>query len=162
MNVLCIFPVFVLMLLCSTLLKGKALASDKPRVIATTDGEIDDRCSMIRFLSYANEWDIKGLIYSSSKHHWKGDAEHPGKRWHNTAWIEEQIDKYAQVYSNLKKHDLGYPSPDYLKSQVFVGNIALEGDMREETPGSNIICEVTDNGTPPLTRYQRVIVEVSP
>jgi hypothetical protein len=111
-------------------------------VIATTDGEIDDRCSMIRFLLYANEWDIKGLIYSSSKHHWKGDAEHPGKNWHNTTWIEEQIDKYAQVYPNLKKHDLDYPAPDYLKSQVFVGNIALEGDMREETPGSNRIAEV--------------------
>ena len=51
----------------------------KPIVIATTDGEIDDRCSMIRFLMYANEWDIRGLIHSSSKYHWKGDEKHKRK-----------------------------------------------------------------------------------
>ena len=38
----------------------------RPRIIATTDGEIDDRCSMVRFLLYANEWDIEGIIISSS------------------------------------------------------------------------------------------------
>ena len=31
----------------------------KPRIIATTDGEIDDRCSMIRLLMYANEFKSK-------------------------------------------------------------------------------------------------------
>lgn len=41
----------------------------RPRVIVTTDGEVDDRCSMTRFLFYANEWDVSGLIHSSSKHH---------------------------------------------------------------------------------------------
>jgi len=30
----------------------------KPRVIAMTDGEVDDRCSMIRFLLYSNDMDI--------------------------------------------------------------------------------------------------------
>ena len=38
-------------------------ARARPRIIATIDGEIDDRCSMVRFLLYANEWDIKGIIY---------------------------------------------------------------------------------------------------
>jgi len=114
----------------------------KPRVIATTDGEVDDRCSMIRFLLYANEWDILGLIHSSSKYHWKGDATRPGHRWESVSWLERQLDAYAQVYPNLKVHDPDYPSPEYLRSQVFVGNIALEGDMREPTPGSNRIVEV--------------------
>ncbi|MHC4173739.1 MAG: nucleoside hydrolase-like domain-containing protein, partial [Planctomycetota bacterium] len=41
---------------------AKAMKADKrPRIIATTDGEIDDRCSMVRFLLYANEWDIEGI-----------------------------------------------------------------------------------------------------
>ena len=40
-----------------------AVKHEKPRIIATTDGEIDDRCSMVRFLLYANEWDIEGIIY---------------------------------------------------------------------------------------------------
>jgi len=34
----------------------------RPRVIATSDGEIDDECSMVRFLLYANEWDIEAII----------------------------------------------------------------------------------------------------
>lgn len=32
----------------------------KPRVIVTTDGEIDDMCSMVRFLMYANEFQVEG------------------------------------------------------------------------------------------------------
>ncbi len=114
----------------------------KLRVIVTTDGEVDDRCSMVRFLLYANEWEIRGLIHSSSKHHWKGDGNTPGKKWEPVEWLDRQLEAYAQVYPNLKLHDPGYPSPEYLKSQVFVGNIALEGDMREPTPGSNRIVQV--------------------
>ena len=47
-------------------------AADKPRVIVTSDGEIDDECSLVRFLLYANEWDIEGIITSSSQYHWQG------------------------------------------------------------------------------------------
>lgn len=112
------------------------------RVIVTTDGEIDDRCSMIRFLLYVNDWNVKGLIHSSSKYHWKGDADHPGHTWEPVSWLDRQLDAYAAVYPNLKKHDKNYPSPEYLRSQVFVGNIALEGDMRKPTPGSDHIVEV--------------------
>ena len=53
----------------------------RPRVIVTTDGEIDDRCSMIRYLLYANEWATLGLIHSSSKHPWKGDEAHKAHSW---------------------------------------------------------------------------------
>ncbi|HEX5223076.1 MAG TPA: DUF1593 domain-containing protein [Verrucomicrobiae bacterium] len=112
------------------------------RTIVTTDGEADDRCSMIRFLLYANEWDIRGLIHSSSKHHWKGDAAHPAKKWTDVSWLDRQLALYGEVYPNLKRHDANYPTPDYLKSQVFVGNIAYEGDMEQPTAGSDRIAEV--------------------
>lgn len=114
----------------------------KPRVIATTDGEVDDRCSMVRFLLYANEWDIEGIIHSSSKFHWKGDENHEGKGWEPVAWLDRQLDAYAEVYPNLKKHDPDFPTPDYLRSQVFVGNIGYEGDMERPTPGSQRIVDV--------------------
>ena len=125
-----------------TIDSGSPELHSRLRVIATTDGEVDDRCSMVRFLLYANEWDIRGLIHSSSKYHWKGDKNHPGKGWEPVSWLDQQLDAYAQIYPNLKVHDPDYPSPEYLRSQVFVGNIALEGDMREPTPGSNRITEV--------------------
>jgi hypothetical protein len=41
----------------------------KPRIIVTSDGEIDDECSMVRFLLYANEFDVEGIVTSSSQYH---------------------------------------------------------------------------------------------
>ena len=114
----------------------------KTCTIVTTDGEIDDRCSMVRFLLYANEWDIRGLIHSSSKYHWKGDETVPAHRWEGTEWLDKQLEAYEQVFPSLLLHDPSYPSPEYLRSQVFVGNIAREGDMREPTPGSERIVQV--------------------
>lgn len=121
---------------------GQADAAAKLRTIVTTDGETDDRCSMVRFLLYANEWDVRGLIASSSKHHWKGDDTHHAKNWKDVAWLDEQLEAYAAVHPNLTRHDPGFPTPDYLKRQVFVGNIGYEGDMAKPTPGSDRIAEV--------------------
>ena len=39
----------------------------KPRVIATTDGEVDDRSSMIRFLLYSCDFDVVGIVQVNSK-----------------------------------------------------------------------------------------------
>jgi len=114
----------------------------RARVIVTTDGEVDDRCSMVRFLLYANEWDILGLIHSSSVHHWQGDQNHKAHSWQGTAWLDKQLDHYGQVYPSLKQHDVRYPSPEHLRKQVFVGNVAYAGDMSHPTPGSARIVEV--------------------
>ena len=46
----------------------------RPRTIVTADPELDDLNSMIRFLLYANEVEIKGLVYASSRFHWRGDG----------------------------------------------------------------------------------------
>ena len=39
---------------------------DKCRTVITTDGEVDDRDSVIRALLYANEMDIAGIVLTSS------------------------------------------------------------------------------------------------
>ena len=49
--------------------------SDRIRVIVTTDPELDDLNSMLRLVLYSNEIELAGLVYSSSKHHYAGDAE---------------------------------------------------------------------------------------
>src|SRR5262245_24761549 len=110
-----------------------AQAKARPRVIATTDGEIDDRCSMVRFLMYANEWEIEGLIYSSSRFHWLGQT------WSGVEWINAQIDQYARVYDHLKRHADGYPTPEELKRVVYVGNIGNVGEMEQDSPGADRI-----------------------
>jgi len=111
-------------------------AGTRPRIIATTDGEIDDRCSMVRFLLYANEWDIEGIIYCSSKFHWKGH------HWAGEKWIERDIDMYAKFYDTLKTHAPGFPTPKQLKAVTYIGNIDHVGEMTKVTPGSRRIVEV--------------------
>ena len=135
---------------------------DKPRIIVTTDGEADDMNSMRHLLLYADEFDIVGLIYSASQHHWQGDGEHklseitedylckglgydeePGEllecRPQEEGWIEKEIEQYREDYVNLVQNDPDYPTADELLATVKIGNWLFEGDVREETEGSNLI-----------------------
>lgn len=112
------------------------ISNTKTRVIVTSDGEIDDECSMVRFLLYANEWDIEGIITSSSQYHWQGH------KWAGDDWINPYLDAYEKVYDNLKKHDKNYPTPEYLRERTVLGNVKSEGDMEEETAGSELIVKV--------------------
>jgi len=115
----------------------------KTRVIVTSDGEVDDECSMVRFLLYANEWDIEGIVTSSSQYHWQGH------RWAGDDWIVPYLEAYADVYANLLLHDPGYPSPAHLAERTVLGNVKAEGDMQEETPGSRLITEVLLDASDP-------------
>ena len=114
----------------------KAGASPKTRVIITSDAEIDDECSLVRFLLYANEWDIEGIITTSSQYHWQGHD------WGGDNWTEPYLDAYAQVYPNLVKHDARYPTPEYLRERTVLGNVKAEGEMEEVTAGSQLIVKV--------------------
>ncbi len=119
----------------------------KPRVIVTTDGEADDRASMVRFLLTANEFDVEGIINSSSQFHWVG-----GKGWnafHPVEWVKDYIELYAKVYDNLLLHDSDYPSPEYLLSKWKVGNINGIGEDNIHTEGAELIVQVLlDNSDP--------------
>jgi hypothetical protein len=115
----------------------------RPRVIATTDGEIDDQCSMVRFLLYANEWDIEGIVTTSSQYHWRGHD------WAGDDWIKPYLDAYERVYPNLIKHDPRYPTPGYLRERHALGNVTSEGEMDQVTPGSELIVQVLLDETDP-------------
>lgn len=141
-RVACIVGALFLCLAALQVAPARSEGSNKPRIIATTDGEIDDRCSMVRFLLYANEWDIEGIIISSSKFHWKGH------NWAGEKWIDDDIDLYAQSYDNLKQHAPGFPTPQALKELVYVGNIDDVGEMGKDTPGSDRIVEVLLDSEP--------------
>lgn len=139
----------------------------KPRTIVTTDGEIDDVDSFIRLLLCANEFNIEGLIYSSSMWHYKGDGkgtkftsememtqkiygERTSLRWPGTQWMQDLIGAYEKVYPSLKKH-AQYPEPAYLRSVIRVGNINFEGEMEHDTEGSEFIKQkLLDKNPAPL------------
>lgn len=117
----------------------------RPRVIVTTDGEEDDRCSMIRFLLTSNEFEVEGIVNSSSQFHWVG-----GKGWNAfqpPSWIKDQIGLYSRVHDNLRLHDPNYPTADYLLSRWKVGNIGADGEDELRTEGAEWIAEVLLDGS---------------
>ena len=146
----------------------KSNINTKSRTIITTDGEIDDVDSFIRMLLYANEFNIEGLVYSSSQWHYKGDgkgtmftsementAKRYGKRialrWPGTTWIQELLDEYEKVHPNLLKHDKNYPTASALRKLIKVGNIDFEGEMDKDTEGSEWIKKILlDNNPQPV------------
>lgn len=140
---------------------------NKPRTIVTTDGELDDVDSFIRMLLYTNEYKVEGLIISSSQWHYKGDGkgtkfisemeitkklygERTELRWPGEQWIYDLVDAYGKVYPNLIKHSKDFPTHQYLKDRIRIGNIDFEGEMAKDTEGSDFIKEklLDDDMTP--------------
>ncbi|MCK5371838.1 MAG: DUF1593 domain-containing protein [Cyclobacteriaceae bacterium] len=105
----------------------------------------DDIQSMVRFLLYANEFDVEGLIASSGTF----------ANIANKQNILDILDLYDQVYENLRKHDSKYPSADYFRSVTFEGssgnwgkadNVVLgEG---KDSEASEAIIEIVDRSDP--------------
>lgn len=139
MNLYIHFPKSILLAILISSLGSDLIAqekTEKPRVIVTSDGEIDDECSLVRFLLYANEWDIEGIITSSSQYHWHGH------KWAGDDWAIPYLDAYGKVQPNLLKHDKDYPTAEFLKSRTFLGNVETEGEMEKITAGSQHIVKV--------------------
>jgi hypothetical protein len=144
----------------------------RPRIILTTDPELDDLNSLIRFLLYSSDLRIEGLIYASSQFHWKGDGNGtkwfvPGReytragldicpceswRWaENERFIHDAVETYEKVYRNLTVHNDKYPTPEELKSRIRFGNVEFDGDISKDTSGSELIkTAILDDETGPL------------
>ncbi|TVZ16655.1 DUF1593 domain-containing protein [Maribacter sp. MAR_2009_72] len=88
--------------------------TDRQRVLVLTDieNEPDDAMSLVRFLTYANQWDVEGLVATTSVHQKNEIA---------TWRIYEILDAYAKVRKNLLLHEPDYPEVDYLRSVVKEG-----------------------------------------
>lgn len=116
----------------------------KPRVIVLTDieNEPDDTQSLVRFLVYSNQWDVEGLIATTSTH--LRDRTAPGK-------IRQVIEAYAKVRDNLLLHEPGFPETSYLLSLVSEGRpaygMAAVGPGMD-SPGSELIIRAVDREDP--------------
>ncbi len=112
----------------------------KPRVIVLTDitNEPDDEESMVRFLVYSNEYDVEGMIATTSV--WLRDKVRPGK-------IRERVEAFGQVRENLLKHALGYPTAEQLSSVIkeSIPQFGMKGvGAGKSSEGSRHIIEVVD------------------
>jgi cellulose-binding protein len=86
----------------------------RQRVVVLTDiaNEPDDQMSMVRFLVYANEFDVEGLIASTST--WMRNRVRPDV-------ILSLINAYEQVQPKLLEHSPGFPAAAALRSLVASG-----------------------------------------
>lgn len=146
---------------------------NRPRVIVLTDGEEDDKASMVRFLLSSCDFNVEAIINTSSQFHWVG-----GKGWNAlkpVSWVKDYIGLYARVYKNLLLHNPHYPSPAYLLERWKPGNINGVGEDSLRTEGADLITRIlldrTDNrpvwiqcwgGCNTLARALRTIQEEHP
>ena len=120
------------------------LAAEKTRVIVLTDieNEPDDAMSMVRFLTYSNQWDVEGLVATTSVH--QRDKVAPWR-------IREIVEAYGKVRDNLVKHEPGYPTAASLLSVLREGRpafgMAAVGNGMD-SPGSDAIISTVDRDDP--------------
>ncbi len=117
---------------------------DKPRVFVLTDieNEPDDAMSMVRFLIYANHFDIEGLVATTSIH----------QRNKTAAWrIREIVEAYGKVRDNLELHERGYPTARQLHSVIKEGlpayGMAAVGEVKDSS-GSEALIAAVDRDDP--------------
>jgi hypothetical protein len=116
----------------------------KPRVIVLTDigNEPDDSESMVRFLLYANEFDVEGLLAVTST--WQRAVVHP-------ELVEERVRAYGQVLRNLEAHAPGYPEMQALLQLIRAGRpeYGMAGvGPGKDTEASKLIIAAADRPDP--------------
>ncbi len=107
----------------------------KPRVFVLTDieNEPDDAMSLVRFLTYANQFDVEGLVATTSIHQKDKTA-----KWR----ILDILEAYGQVRDNLEVHEPGYPTEEALVRVTAEGLpvYGMEGlGQGKDSPGSDLL-----------------------
>ncbi len=114
--------------------------SVKQRVFVLTDitNEPDDQESLVRFLVYANEYDIEGIVATTSTHLRTQTRKDK---------IQELIKSYGLVKPNLDKHAKGYPSAEDLLGVVseHLPVFGMDGVGKgKDSPGSTLLIAAVD------------------
>ena len=119
----------------------------RPRVFVLTDieNEPDDAQSMVRFLAYANQFDVEGLVATTSIHQRDKTA---------AARIRQIVQAYGQVRDNLELHEHGFPTVGHLLSVIKEGlpayGMAAVGEGRDSSGSEALIAAVDRDDPRPL------------
>ncbi|KAH7061246.1 cellulose-binding protein [Macrophomina phaseolina] len=152
LNTLSIFSITLLPAVADSTSRCKPWEIDtKPRVFVLTDicNEPDDAQSLVRLLAHADQYDIKGLVATTS--YWLNYTTAPEE-------IEKIVRSYGKVLDNLQEHGHGqFPTEDYLLSVIrsgaqSYGLAAVDtldaGD--ELSSGAKLLVDTIDSSTEPL------------
>jgi len=117
------------------------MSSDFPPTDVVMSGGPPEKCSdpddvqsMVRFLLYANEFDIEALVASSGTFANYADKQH----------ILDMIDLYDQVDENLRKHNPLYPTAETLRAVTFQGRTGTWGKSVSNNIGAGKDSEVSE------------------
>lgn len=102
--------------LVATAQSGK---SDKHRIVIMTDMTHDDGNSLIRYLYYANDFDLEALIVTPQLPDYTHDAGEPWQKAQNI------LKGYQAILPNLQKHSSEFPSYQKLQQLTKKGRGAL-------------------------------------
>jgi hypothetical protein len=104
---------------------GDAPSADKSnnarlRIIIETDagGDPDDEQSLVRFLLYANEWDVEAII-ANRPHARDGENLNPVRDGYGI--VRRMVDAYGECHAHLKQHDAAYPTVEQLRRVTVAG-----------------------------------------
>ena len=128
------------LVLCLATLSCVLRAQDKLRIIIETDagGDADDEQSLVRFLAYANEWDVEGIIANRPV---ARPVENLNPERTGLGIAQRLVRAYGEVYPNLKENAEGYPTEAYLMDRTVAGYNSTEA-------GVNLIIAAVDRDDP--------------
>jgi hypothetical protein len=95
-------------------------AQEKLRVMIETDagGDPDDEQSLVRFLVYANEWDVEGIIANRPV---ARPQENLNSERTGLGIVRRLVRAYGQVWPHLNENAPGYPTESALLERTVAG-----------------------------------------
>jgi hypothetical protein len=99
----------------------------RPRIVVLTDisNEPDDEMSLVRFLVYANEFEVEGRIATTSV--WLRDNVRPDL-------IRKTVEAYGQVQPKLAQHTPGFPPAAFQPPMFAVMDLFANNDRDQSNP----------------------------
>jgi hypothetical protein len=117
-----------------------ATTNSRLRLIIETDagGDPDDEQSLVRFLLYANEWEVEGIIANRPEAR-RGENRNPERT--GLGIVRRLIDAYGQCFPNLARNDPRYPTAEVLRRRTVAG-------YNETDAAVNLIVAAVDDPDP--------------
>jgi hypothetical protein len=125
---------------------GDTATPEKLRVIIETDagGDPDDEQSLVRFLLYANEWDVEGIIANRPE-------ARPGENRNSVRTglgiVQRHIAAYGEVHERLSENAPGFPTKEHLWARTVSGYASSED-------AANLIIAAVDRDDPRPVWFQ--------
>lgn len=111
----------------------------KRRLVIETDagGDPDDEQSLVRFLLYANEWDIEGILCTRPT---RLRGENLNSEPTGLGIVQRLLRAYAEIHPRLRQHG-DFPTPEILNARTVAGY-----DDRDD--GVNLLIAAVDRDDP--------------